>query len=149
MTPAPEERKQVSTVVHLAPVREGLFHLPTGPEDRPYLIGSRCRACGRSFFPRRSLCPSCQTEEALEEVPLSTEGVLYSYCVIYTPPEGFEAPYALGYVDLPEDLRIFAPLAADDLSTLKIGMPMELVVEKLCQDEAGNPIVSYKFRAKE
>lgn len=145
------ERSSVkSMLVHLAPVREGLFHLPTTPEEKPYLIGGKCRSCGRTFFPKRRFCSSCQAEGTIEEVPLSTQGVLYSFCVIHTPPEGFEAPYALGYVDLPEeDLRIFAPLAADDLGQLKIGMEMELVIEKLCQDEAGNPLVCYKFRAKE
>ena len=85
----------------------------------------------------------------MEETPLSTRGTLYTYCVVNIPPEGFSEPYALGYVDLPEGVRIFAPLATEDFGKLKIGLEMELVIEELCRDAAGRPNVCYKFKAVE
>ncbi len=83
----------------------------------------------------------------MEEVPLSSRGTLYTYCVVQIPPEGFQEPYALGYVDLPEGVRIFANLSVEDFAKLEIGMEMELVIEELCRDTDDNPVVCYKFKA--
>ncbi len=52
----------------------------------------------------------------------------------------------MGYIDLPEGLMIFAQLAQWNEKELKIGMEMEMVVEKLKTDKEGNEIYSYKFR---
>ena len=136
-----------STLIPPLPVREGLFHIPISPEDQPHLLGGKCHACGEHSFPRRSICPSCRQEGRVEEVALCSRGALYTYCVVNLLPEGFQEPYALGYVDLPEGVRIFAPLSTKDFGTLKIGMEMELVIEELSRDAAGRPIVCYKFKA--
>ena len=39
------EKKQI-------PVQEGLFYQPQSPEEKPYLIGSKCTICGYISFPQ-------------------------------------------------------------------------------------------------
>jgi uncharacterized OB-fold protein len=127
-------------------LKEGLFTYPGVPGEGPKLIGGRCRDCQAYFFPKRYLCPHCHKEGTIEEVELSSRGKLYTYCVVRVAPEGFTAPYVLGYVDLPEGVRIFTPITDVDPSALQIGMELELVIAPLRQDTEGNDIVGYKFR---
>jgi uncharacterized OB-fold protein len=54
-------------------------------------------------------------------------------------------PYVIGYVDLPEGIRIFAPLKQREGRTFKVGMDMELVVEKLWSEDE-NEVIGPKFQ---
>ena len=127
------------------PLREGLFVMPSRPGEKPRLLGSRCRGCGKTTFPPRSVCSDCYGEE-LERVPLSAKGQLYSYTIIGYPPPGLTAPYAIGYVDLAEGVRVFSILTEWDQKGLKVGMEVELVLDKFREDKEGNEILTYKFR---
>jgi len=129
-------------------LKEGLFSYPVDPDRGPQLLGGRCTNCRRYFFPRRFLCPHCHQKDSVEEVALSKWGRLYSYCVVRVAPEGFTAPYILGYVDLPEGIRIFSPITGIDPSQLQIGMELELTIEPLREDPEGHPILGYKFRPR-
>ena len=129
------------------PVGEGLFHVPETPGEPPYLIGSKCAACGFVAFPRTLICPSCMNYHSMERVPLSRRAKLDTFAVLRQAPSGFVAPYVVGYVILPEKTRIFSILTGveprDD--ALKIGQEMELVIEKIREDEKGNEIIAWKF----
>lgn len=133
------------TVQEGAPIREGLFVLPSNSEERPYLLGSRCKKCGQVSFPPRGVCSKCFHDE-FDPIPLSTEGKLYTYSIIRYPPPGLTAPYAVGYVDLPEGVRVFSILTGWDEGSLKVGMDLELVIDKFKEGDAGKPILTYKFR---
>jgi uncharacterized OB-fold protein len=124
-------------------VREGLFDWPSA---KPALIGHRCRQCGQFFFPQRSICPDCFEDGTLEQVRLSRRGRLYTFCIVERGPIGFEAPYGVGYVDLPEGLRIYSLLTEKRFECLKIGMEMELVVGPIRKDSQGNEVIGYQFR---
>lgn len=124
-------------------VREGLFDWPS---EKPSLIGHRCRLCGKVFFPKRFICPDCFKEGTLEEIKLSRRGKLYTFCILERGPMGFDPPYAVGYIDLPEGLRIYSILTEASLEKLEIGMEMDLVVEKIRKDLEGNEIIGYKFK---
>jgi uncharacterized OB-fold protein len=54
-------------------------------------------------------------------------------------------PFAIGFVDLPEGLRIFSPLKEREGKPFQVGMDMELVVEKLW-DENQNEVIGPKFQ---
>ena len=123
-----------------------LIKLPDSPSETPHLIGSRCGSCGEYFFPKRTICPNCLKDEEPAEVLLGNKGKLYTYCVVKAAPLGFQAPYAIGYVDLPEGLRIFSPLAECDKEKLKVGMDLEVIVDKIREDEKGQPVYGYKFK---
>lgn len=124
-------------------VREGLFDFPS---EKPSLIGNRCKLCGNVFFPRRFICPDCFEEGTLQTVHLGRRGKLYTFCILERGPLGFDAPYAVGYIDLPEGLRIYSILTEASIERLKIGMEMELVIEKIRIDLEGNEIIGYKFK---
>jgi hypothetical protein len=136
------------------PIKEGLFTQPLHPLRRVRLLGSRCHSCGETFLGKVAACENCQSRD-LEEMALSRRGTLYTYTIIrhrppgdYIGPEPF-VPYAVGMVELPEGLRILAVLTGCDIEQLRIGMELELVVEKLYQDAEGNEVITYKFRPVE
>lgn len=133
------------------PAVEGLF---TWPSDKPQLIGSKCLSCGTYFFPKTFTCvnPDCKDKSKIEEALLSRRGKLWSYSVQYYPPpppfrgpEPF-SPYAIGLIDLPEGLRILGALTGIDPENWRVGAEVEMVVEKIYQDEKGNDVVTWKFR---
>jgi uncharacterized OB-fold protein len=110
-------------------------------------MGSRCRACGKVSFPKKKVCPDCFNGE-LNEVPLSKKGRLHSYALSLMGPPGVEAPYVMAFIDLPEKIKLYSILTdcepRDEI--LKIGMEMEMVIEKIGQDPEGNEIMGYKFK---
>jgi len=65
------------------------------------LLGLKCNACGAYTVPPKKVCIEC-TSEDLEIVELSGKGEIRTFTVIRVPPEGFEAPYLVGLVELEE-----------------------------------------------
>jgi len=129
------------------PLKEGLFKLPSSPEEKGFLIGSRCRSCGEVFFPGRVYCANC-TSADMEEIPLSTRGKLETFTISRGVPPGsiMQAPYGIGQVRLPEGALVTTVFAQCDLEKLDIGMDMELVMEKVKEDEQGNDVMAFKFK---
>jgi len=62
-------------------------------------------------------------------------------------PPLFISPYAVGYVDLPEGVRVFAQLEAE-FETLRPGLEMQACPGVIKLDENGDEIWGYKFRLK-
>lgn len=130
------------------PLKEGLFTVSSTTDEIPQLIGSKCPSCGEINFPKRQLCPNCH-ERNVEEIKLSRKGKIYSFTVVMQrPPIYYKGPipYAMGFVELPEGVRVQSLFTGCDPETLKIDMDVELVIEKLYVDDEGNEIVTYKFR---
>jgi len=139
----PTEKKTI-------PIKQGLWTTPSSPGEQPQLIASKCLQCGELYFPRKvdRRCVYCQ-QENLEDVKLSRRGKLYSFTVVMQEPGGGyykgPVPYAYGCVDLPEGIRIVSLLTESDPEKLEVGMDVEMVVEKLCDDE-GNVVTTFKFK---
>lgn len=129
------------------PVREGLFRWPVTSLKEVGLLGSRCKVCGEVFFPRQPVCTHCCTEST-EDIVLSRRGILYTYTIVRHPTPGYKGqiPYAIGTIQLPDGIRILSPLTGCDFSALQVSMLMELVIEKHCEDEAGNDLMAFKFK---
>lgn len=81
------------------------------------LQGSRCNACGTVAFPTAQSCRKC-TGKDMRDIDLSRNGTVWAYTVQrfrpksppYIEPEtGFE-PFAVGYVELPEGIKVEAIL---------------------------------------
>jgi len=88
----------------------------------------------------------------MQEALFGPRGTLWSFAVQHYPPppvkydEPFE-PYAIGVIDLPEGLRLLARLSTARIGTLRAGMPVELVLERLCRDaQSGAELITWKFR---
>jgi len=122
------------------PVREGAF--AEGPEGG-ILLANKCNSCGQVFFPKVTSCLSCFNDE-LKDIVLSQQGNLYSYSVVHMPASHFKPPYAVGYINMPEGIRIFAPLKMVEGKPFKVGMKMSLVIEELWKEE-DTEVVGYKF----
>lgn len=134
------------------PIQDGLF---TWPSDQPQLIASRCLSCGELTFPMQESCPAC-TSRSSEEVLLSRRGTLWTWTVQHFPspsppyigpgtPDDFE-PLAVGYVELPEGIRVEGHLTENDATALEIGMEMELVIEPFVRDDEGVELMKFAFR---
>ena len=106
--------------------QSGLFE--TG-EGGPWLLGARCRSCGRSFYPQAARCLDCLAAD-LDPVRLSRDGTLECFTTVQMPSARIAPPYSVGYVRLPEGLRVFAPLDVSD-RTLDVGMKMRLAGYRL------------------
>jgi uncharacterized OB-fold protein len=108
------------------------------------LVAQKCRSCGRLAYPKKRFCPQCLGED-LAEQPLSRIGTLHTYTRTYVGPPRLGSPYTVGFVDLPEKIRVFAPIVEGD-TELQVGQTMELVMDVLWREEGGEEVVSYKFR---
>lgn len=108
------------------------------------LVGNKCKSCGRIYFPQAPFCFDCMGK-IMEEVVLSRRGKLYSYTIGRMASTHFQPPYAVGLIDLPEGVRVFAPLIMTKEETYTIGMEMELVIEELWRKNH-NQIIGYKFK---
>jgi uncharacterized OB-fold protein len=130
------------------PLEEGYFTIPTAPGEPPRLLGTRCRACGERFYPRRVVCARCLADD-VEDVALSPRGTLYTWTWLHVVGFGgrkSDAPgHAAGQIDLPEGPRIQAVLEGGP-TEFRIGMPMEMTLAPVGTDDAGREIVMYRFR---
>lgn len=130
------------------PVQAGLFNYPLTHGERPTLKGNRCSLCGKSFFPKRAVCPECFVSGDMEDIELERQGFIYASTVVrVSSPTGIKAPYAYGYVDLPENqLRVFALFTGADPSSFVPGGKVEVVLEPIGTDAEGKTVIGYKFR---
>lgn len=128
------------------PIAEGLFTIPSSQEEKPHLIGTKCRSCGTFFFPREICCNACFSED-MEDVLLSNRGKLYSFTIVRQRPMAYTGPlpYAIGLVDLPEGTRVMS-LLAGDFERFKLDMDVEMILEPISE---GDDVVVYKFRPVE
>jgi uncharacterized OB-fold protein len=134
------------------PIQEGLF---TWPSDHPQLIGSKCKRCGEVAFPAQKGCPACTGAE-VENILLSTRGTLWTWTIqAFRPPSPPYAgpdtpdnfvPYGVGYVELPEGVRVESRLTENNPAKLKFGMEMELVIEKFKEDKDMNDLMTFAFK---
>ncbi|MCZ4538576.1 MULTISPECIES: Zn-ribbon domain-containing OB-fold protein [Dietzia] len=99
----------------------------------PRLRGSRCDDCATVAFPASVTCQRCGSSD-ISAIDLSTVGTVWTATIQrfppksppYVPPaEGF-VPFAVGYVELPEGVKVEALLDGTSPAEL-IGREVELV----------------------
>jgi uncharacterized protein len=131
-----------------APIRDGLFTGLLSDLDRVRLAGSRCSECGETSLGQTNFCANCG-RETVSEISLSRLGTLWTYTVVrhrpagdYKGPDPF-VPFGLGLVELPEGLRVLAPIQCD-ITQLKIGLAVQFkpIVRR---DSDGREVVSFAF----
>ncbi len=139
--------QEAPTEKRMVPLREGVFRLPSGPDEEPPLIGSRCQNCGDHFFPKRHICLSCG-QQGIEETALGRRGKIWTYTVAQQTPPGslMKAPYVIAVVQLTEGAMVQAVLAECDLEAVQIGTEVEMVVEKMGTSAEGNDLMAFKFK---
>jgi hypothetical protein len=127
--------------------KEGVFKAGSLESGTPILVGSRCKSCGKIYFPKKRVCPDCMTIDEMEETELSRRGKIFSYTVAYVGPLEY-APYAFGFVELPEGISIFTHFTDCEPfeEKLKIDGEVELTAGKITTDEDGTEVIGWKFR---
>ncbi len=103
--------------------------------QRYNLTGTRCRTCGRYFFPPRTLCPDCRRAGKIEEYRFKGTGAIVTHTVIRTASEQFEqqTPYVLAIVQLDEGPRLTAQIVCP-IERIRTGMRVKPVFRKIAVD---------------
>lgn len=119
---------------------------------KPYLQGCKCSACGAVFLGERDNCSKCGARGGMEEVQLSNQGELYSYCIVHRSFPGIEVPYVSAIVDLEGGGTVKGNLINVEPEPDKIpfGMPVEVVYDDALgrKDREGNSYLSYFFQPR-
>jgi uncharacterized protein len=98
---------------------------------------ARCPACAAYVWFPRSRCPLC-TSDGLELVPVSGDGVVYSFTVNRRPAGAYKEAGAvvIAYVELAEGPRVLTNLVGIDPEQVRIGLPVR-AVHHVTPDGAG------------
>jgi uncharacterized OB-fold protein len=115
--------------------------------DGVSLRGTRCEACNKVFFPKKEVCPDC-FDGHLVDVPLGRKGRLHAYTLSVMGPPHLKKPYVAAFVDLPEGIKVYTLLTECEPvdEVLRVGMDVEMVIEKIGDDAEGNEMIGYKFK---
>lgn len=116
--------------------------------QRYRLRGTRCLQCEKLSFPPVLICSKCNSRE-LTEFFFSGKGKIYSFSTVYQAPIQFQkyVPYLVALIDLEEGIRITAQLTDINPVDVKIGMDVEMVIRKICEEgDKGVVVYGYKFR---
>ena len=129
-------------------IRDGLLAGSLTQLDHVSLAGCKCTSCGETSLGTKSICPNCG-RDTVQEIALSRRGVLWSYTVVrHRPPGNYKGPdpfvpFGLGLVELPEGLRVLAPILCD-ITRLKIGLELDFK-PYVRHDEDGRDVVAFAF----
>jgi uncharacterized OB-fold protein len=139
-----------ATVAAQRPIADGVF---AWPADEPRLLGSRCDGCGTVVFPAQFGCPKCG-RTGMASLELSRRGTLWTWTSQdFLPKEPYAGPeteadfagYLLGFVELPEGVRVVTRLHGLDRADVRIGMELELVILPFTVDRDGTEVLAYAF----
>lgn len=115
--------------------------------QRYRMEAGKCKKCGKVFFPPRLVCDACKAEE-FEMVVLPREGKIVSFTEVHTPASNFsdEAPFAVGVIDLGDDVKILAQVVDCDPGEVAIGAPVRLEF-RLLQKDGDSGVLCYGYKA--
>jgi uncharacterized OB-fold protein len=125
-------------------VRQDIFMEGESGAAPPGLKGGRCGSCGKVTFPLPTICPGCRGE-MIDPTPLSTQGRVFEWTTVWKGAPGFTAPYHVGYVDLPEGIRLFTQFELEANESLDHGQEV-VWSAALVRSDGTNNMYSYAFR---
>lgn len=132
----------------MVPLREGMFEMPDAIDGKPRLYGQRCASCGEVFGTTgREYCANCG-QARLERILLGTSGKVHTYTIVHQQLPGslMEPPYVIARVTLPEGVSVQTVLCDVEPEDVKIGMPVEICLRQLQEDDEGRAVVNFFFR---
>jgi uncharacterized protein len=114
--------------------------------DRHKFVLQRCADCDIFFQPPRPMCPNCRSMDALEWVPSSGHGKVYSYVTFTSDRMAYPAmkiPYSVVLVELEEGVRLTANIVDVEPEDVYIGMPVEVTFNNPTDD-----LTLYQFKSR-
>ena len=108
--------------------------------ERGELLGQRCVECKRFRHPPRPMCPACRSMES-GWVRMSGRGTIYSFVVVHPPvmpafQDQLPMPVVLVELEENPELRLVGNVRECAREQIRIGMPVEVVFEKVAEDVA-------------
>jgi uncharacterized OB-fold protein len=100
--------------------------------EKDQIAGTRCKDCGRAFFPPRADCGRCLTSH-MEWFEITGSGRLVTFSKLEFGPAGFQedVPYCIALLDYGR-FKVFGRIARDvPEGAIAVGMPMKTVVNRL------------------
>jgi uncharacterized OB-fold protein len=125
----------------------------TWPDEEPRLIGGRCTSCSAITFPWQPGCPRCGAPE-MERHSLPRTGTLWTWTTQeFLPKEPYAGgeteetfrPYAVGMVQLRDEVRVEGRLTTAAADVLRIGMEVELVIIPFRTEPDGTEVMVFAF----
>lgn len=113
-----------------------------------WLAGCECGECGRKYFPKRGFCTECGSQHTMRDARIEGPGKLYSHSIIHIAPKTFKVPYAVGYVDLPGDVRVLGQIVGWEDGPLTQGMEMQIGYAPIAEEPDGSVRESFVFQPK-
>ncbi len=122
--------------------------LRLGNGDRPHLVGKKCTGCGAVYLGRRVACSKCGGTGPFEEIRLSDRGKLWTYSIVHQSFPGIQTPYIAAIVDLPEGVSVRCNIVnvEPDPKNLKFDMPVEMITQKVREDQDGTEVIAFFFQ---
>ena len=126
------------------------LRLGATPDEKAYLWGSKCRACGTAYLGKRMACAKCFAVDDFDEIRFGEYGTLRTFSIVHQSLPGIEVPFIAAVVDLPEGAAVRANIGGiepdpDKLVPL-LGKKLQMYTEKLREDKEGNDVIGYRFR---
>jgi uncharacterized OB-fold protein len=89
------------------------------------LMAAKCRTCKQLLLPPKPMCPECFSNN-LEWKELKPNGKLLTYTIIHISPQQFQklTPYAVGIVELDENVQLPGIIRNVDLAQVQVGMKL-------------------------
>lgn len=109
--------------------------------DKGELRGTKCKSCGRVFFPPRADCSFCLSSD-MEWFAIEGQGTVISFTEVNYGPTGFETdvPYTLALVDF-SGVGVFGRFDKKiPAEQIKVGMAVQAAVNKMPGGQ-----ISYEF----
>lgn len=116
--------------------------------ERYRLVGSKCEKCGKTFYPKRVICPKCRRGSHMKEYVFTGKGRVHSYTVIRVPPEGFKeyVPYIIAIIKLDEGAKVISQVVDCGPEDVKIGMRVRSTFRKIrTENSTGLVLYGSKF----
>ena len=125
--------------------------------EPPSILGTKCASCGITIFGKRQTCENCAGTD-VKTVILGKNGTLWSFTVQrYPPAEPFKlgsakredwVPRVLGWVELPQGPRVLSIVENCKPEDAKIGMEVEMFIDKGWLSENGDEVMILKSRPR-
>jgi uncharacterized OB-fold protein len=109
------------------------------PRTEPYwaacgrgeLALQRCAGCERFVHFPEPRCPFCGGTD-LPYAKVEGRGTVHTFSVVHRSfLPGFEPPYVIAWIDLPEGVRAFGDVTGCPPEAVRVGMPVEVRFDEL------------------
>ena len=124
---------------------EPLLPIIHANEGKPYVVGSRCTACGHVYVGAREVCAKCTARDAMESVHLSETGKVWAWTVVHRSFPGVATPFVDVIVDLDDGAHIKGTLVDVDPDAVSADMPVRMVFREAVPAGADKPYLTYLF----